>query len=320
MARPKLINGDCSALPFSRARSSTLRTSRLTTESLAEPISDQEFQLRGYVGTVILQPVELPLYDPRGVRSVTNKYEYWKDAIDGRGGVSGWMFSRKANGIVPFHSFIEQRIHTSLELNPLVVEIRAQYPEFDQEKWALAKHKAELMRRIIPDFHGKVPAQLVITVDCVATLALPGKPELLYHTISGKPAALLQLPKVIRRHEKEKALRARWNSTFEIMTDMTFSEQEHRNNVRILRWLSKIRDVHEHTHTAAEFAARLKKTKAKDSVNQVLARIGNRMNLTRSECYRYFAVAHYCGYLRWDHKFPLRPNTEFRLAIPPYRY
>jgi hypothetical protein len=320
MARPTLINGDCSALPFSRAKSLALRTSRLTPEPLTAPISDQEFQLRGYVGTAILQPVELPLYDPRGVRSVTNKYEYWKEAIDGRGGVSGWMFSRKANGIIPFHSFIEQRIHTSLELNPLVVEIRAQYPEFDQEKWALAKQRAELMHRTIPDFHGKVPAQLVITVDCVATLALPGKQELLYHTISGKPAALLQLPKVIRRHEKEKVLRARWNSTFEIMTDMTFSEQEHRNNVRILRWLSRIRDVHAHTHTAAEFAAKLKRTKAKDCVNQVLATIGNRMNLTRSECYLYFAVAHYCGYLRWDHKFPLRPNKEFRLAVPPYCY
>lgn len=320
MAQQTVINGDCSALRFSRVRSLALRASRLEADSPAPSNHDQEFRLRGYVGTVILQPVELPLYDPRGVRSVINNYEPWKDATDGRGGVSGWISSRKAKGIIPFHSFIEQRILTSLELNPLVVEIRAQYPEFDQEKWALAKQKVELMRRTIPDFHGKVRAQLVISVDCVATLALPGNQELLYHTISGKPAELLQSPKVIRRHEKEKTLRARWNSSFEIMTDMTFSKQEHRNNVRILRWLGKIRDVHEYSQIAAEFAAKLKTTKVKSSVNHVLATIGNRLKFTLSECYRYFAVAHYCGHLRWDHKYPLRPKEEFRLAVPPYRY
>jgi len=262
----------------------------------------------------------LPLYDPRGVRSVTNDYEPWKTATDGRGGVSGHIFSRKANGVIPFHSFIEQRILTSLELNPLVVEIRVQYPEFDQEKWALAKQKAELMRRTIPDFHGQVAARLIITVDCVATLALPDEQELLYHTISGKPKALLQQPNVIRRHEKEKTWRARWNSTFEIMTDLTFSGQEHGNNVRLLRWLGRIHDVHEHSAFAAEFALALKNTEMKDSVNRVLTMIGESMGLTRGKSYQNFALAHYCGHLRWDHKYALLPNSQFRLATPPYRY
>lgn len=320
MAQQTLINGDCSALRFSRARSLDLRGSKLSPAPQDNVSTSDEFRLRGYVGTAILLAVELPQFDPRGVRSVTNHYTPWKTATDGRGGVSGHMFSRKANGVIPFHSFIEQRIHTHLELNPLVVEIRAQYPEFDQNRWGAAKMQAELMRRLTPDSHGLMAANQIISLDCVATLALPGTKELLYHAISGKPDSLLLKPSVIRRHEKERMLRARWNSTFEIMTDLTFSLQEHRNNVRILRYMPRITDVHAHSAIAAKFAADLRRTSTKGSVNRVLTLIGTRMGLTRGQCYQYFAVAHYCGYLRWDHSFELRPNRQFKLATPPYRY
>ncbi|TDY87776.1 UNVERIFIED_ORG: hypothetical protein DFO49_4423 [Herbaspirillum seropedicae] len=186
-------------------------------------------------------------------------------------------------------------------MNPYVLEIRSQYPEWDRGKFA--------QRLIRGD---DIPKNGVMTIDFMLTIKLPGSSQLHYHGVSFKPYAQLELDKNPERHERERHALGLWGATHEIMTEHTFSAQEDVNNQRLFQYMLHVTDINRYALLAREFARRLLSSNATGSYDRVIAMTANLMRCSRDKGYRLYALAHFLGYLRFDHQKELLPKSPFR--------
>ncbi|WP_321952096.1 PDDEXK family nuclease [Paraburkholderia bannensis] len=295
--------GDCSHLPFSRGEAERLRQEdeQATIKVPFDPAFPEDLRLRTLAGRPILTwPATLPERDPRGVLSA-GRFECWKKASDSKVGIAGSYFTYKGAGRVAIHSHLEARLLTYFEMCPFVVEIRTQYPAWDREKYLSNCANEKRMRKTE-----------IMTIDFMLRLYIPGH-GFRYHGVSGKPSAFLKDDRVVRRHDREADNLWLWESTHEAMTEKTVPDIEYRNLRRLLASMRHTEDIGAYTLRAAELARELYATKARGPLSRVLRLMSNRFNRSTRSTYRIFAIAHFLGYLRWDHRYPLDARLPMML-------
>ncbi|BCL96047.1 hypothetical protein MAFF211491_04990 [Ralstonia solanacearum] len=299
------LAGDCSHLPYSRGDAQRIRVA--TEESVRKvpfnPDEPASLRLRHLAGRPVLDwPPTLSQYDPRGLERAA-EFECWKKASDSKVGIAGSYFSFKAGGRTACHSALEARLLRYFDMCPFVVEIRTQYPSWSREKFLRCLAQGRRM-----------PKNMVMTIDFMLTLRIPGYPFALYHGVSGKPAALLSEEKVSRRHGRESGELWQWSATHEVMTELTIPDQEHVNNRRLHAFMLHADCIERHAQHARSLADTLEATKACGPLDRVLSMVGKRFGHDRKTSYRLFAIAHFLGHLVWDHRFPLSPLQPMMLV------
>lgn len=295
--------GDCSQLPFSRGEAERIRQQdeQVDIKVPFDPAHPEELRLRTLAGRPILKwPPELPARDPRGVLSA-GRFECWKKASDSKVGIAGSFFSHKGGGSVAIHSHLEARLLTYFEMCPFVVEIRTQYPAWDRERylWSCANDKR--MRKTE-----------IMTIDFMLRLYIPGY-GFRYHGVSGKPSDFIENARVVRRHGREAANMWQWESTHEAMTELTVPEIEYKNLRRLAASMRYVDDIDAHTLKAASLARALNATSARGSLGRVLTLMSDYFGWSIELTYRNFAVAHFLGYLRWNHRHLLGAGRPMML-------
>jgi hypothetical protein len=301
--RRRVIFGDTSDLmfeaPILRAEMEMLHT----VDYIGGGKSISNRRLREMDGSPALEwPPVLSEYDPRGHRSVGNGYVPGKNAKASRKGLPGYFYSHKARGMVPHHSDLEKRLLTALELCPYVVEIRAQYQEWDEDYLA---EVAQQGRRIARN--------KIMTIDIMVTLKIPGYPDVIYHAISGKPYALVGKQENQVRHTKERNKVDGWGTTHEVMTELTISQMEYSNNLLLLAYMRNVEDIKELAESAKALADALNRTRVRGTLDRVIKIVGRRFGWDLNTGYRIFAVANFLGHLVWNHDFKLALDKPMKL-------
>lgn len=305
MANPKRkLSVGRGPLPYTPEDASYIRqTGRLDhVPSLPQPRNQSGFYLSNLTGHPLLAwPPELPRHDVRGNPSVP-EFEPWKKAQDSRIGIAGNYFSFKGGGRVPCHSSLEQVHLSCFEMNPFIVEIRAQYPEWSRSQYLQMKGNQVRM-----------PKHSLMSIDFMLTIKIPGRLGLHYHGVSTKPYELLRDPAVERRHAREKAMLAEWGCSHEIMTEHTFTTKEVRNNQRLLQFMLHTEDISTHRDEAAVLSAQLAGDNVPGSCDSKIELVAQRFGWTRDKGYRVFAIANFLGYLAIDHAYELLPEKPLHL-------
>lgn len=290
---------DSSPLPFTPADAQRIaRTGQLDAlPSIPRPGSLSNFYIEDIKGNSVLEwPRELPNYDPRGHHSAP-KFEHWKKAQDSKIGIAGNYPSFKGCGLVPCHSALERRHLSYFEMNPHVIEIRAQYPEWDRSSYRLHESLGLNM-----------PKRGLITIDFVLTLKIPGETVLRYHAVSSKPHGQLADPAVQRRHQREFDLLSRWGCTHQIMTEHSVTRRQAINCHRLFEYMRYVEDIGALRESALHMANALLSQKTRGTCDQRIKAATDRMGLCLNEGYRVFAVANFLGYLEIDQKYEILPD------------
>lgn len=260
------------------------------------------FYLADITGDTILSwPPKLPSCDPRGNPSAGN-FESWKRAQDSKVGIAGNYFSVKGRGKVPCHSSLEHGHLSCFEMNPFVVEIRTQYPEWQRGLYAELKAA-----------NARMPKRSLMTIDFMLTLQLPGRAGFSYHGISTKLAHLVSEPAVLRRHEREAALLAEWGCTHEIMTEYSYSRREIVNNRRLVQYMLHADDIPAYRDIAVSFSERIFNDKVQRSADAKIGLAAHQCGVSLNEGYRIFAIANFLGLLSVDHTYDLLPEKILHL-------
>jgi len=152
-----------------------------------------------------------------------------------------------------------------------------------------------------------------MTIDFMLTLQIPGYPFRLYHAVSGKPAALLDAPDVESRHTREANDVWAWGSTHEIMTELAVSPVENVNHRRLLSYMLHTKNIEDYVLPAAELARALTATTAKGTLDRVLTMVAKRHGWDQRTGYKIFGIAHFLGYLRWNHFHEVHRNKPMML-------
>lgn len=322
--------GDCSHLSFSTAKGEELRGIAIASglratrwypwsmravlpRSEAEPLqcrNDGELmsgdvRLRKLIGAPILSwPIELPERDRRGILSA-ERFECWKKASDSREGVAGYYYSFKARGQVALHSHLEARLLAYFEMCPFVVEIRTQYPQWDRESFLSYCREGRLF-----------PRNELMTIDFLLTLKIPGIPYRVYHGVSGKPVAHLEIEGVKRRHRREAEGLWRWGCTHEIMTEKTLSDIEYESYLRMFTHMQHVGndELGRLAGSASKMASALLATHARGPARRVVTMVGKRLGWDSTTSFRLLACALFLGYLKWDTKYLYSPVEPLMFA------
>ncbi len=299
----KLI-ADRSHLPYTPGDAARiLRTGQLEhVEHFLRPENETGFYLADLPGRPILSwPPDLPDYDPRGNPSALN-FEHWKKAQDSKIGIAGNYFSFKGHGLVPCHSALEHRHLSHFEMNPFVVEIRTQYPE-----WKLSLYQ---------EFNSmamRMPKRGLMTIDFLLTLKIPGRSGIHYHAVSTKPYEKLLQPKVQRRHEREAELLMHWGCTHEVMTEHSISLNESINNRRLFEYMRYTDDIASYRAAALDLAGALLNDVTLRTCDQKIELIAKRFGWSQNKSYRIFGIANFLGYLGLNRNYPLLPDKPLYL-------
>ncbi|QJQ03417.1 hypothetical protein C798_25230 [Herbaspirillum rubrisubalbicans Os34] len=293
--------GDTRWLPYSLADRARIQESGALDyrEPVPRPPNPTGFHIEDLKGNPILSSdIIVPRTDPRG--NVSARYfESWKKAKDSRIGIASNTYSIKGFGPVACLSDLERRVLSYLEMCPFVVEIRSQYPEWDRIK--VGKRRAA---------NTGIPKSGVMTIDFVVTYQIPGSRELRYHAISCKPYDQIFEDEVVGRHQREIALLSIWNCTHQIMTEHSITDIQDRNNQRFMQLMLHTENVYSCAENAMKLANRLNKVSIQGDYDFVLAVIGDEYGWDLNTSYKYFGVAIFLGYLKYDHSKEFLPESE----------
>lgn len=204
--------------------------------------------------------------------------------------------------MVPCHSNLEYAHLICFEMNPFVVEIRNQYPEWNRAKYLELK-----------EIGARMPKKSLITIDFVLTLKIPGRTGFHYHGISTKPYSLLSQKSVKQRHEREEKMLAEWGCTHEIMTEYTFTENEVINNQRLAQYMLHTANIEEHEGEAEALAEVLQQSTEKQSYDFKMENMAEIFGWTRDKAYKILAIANFLGIISIDHEDEIFPEAPFRL-------
>lgn len=271
------------------------RTGKLEyVEFVPRPENETGFYLADLSGCPILSwPPELPKFDPRG-HPAAGSFIHWKKAQDSKVGIPGNYFSFKGGGLIPCHSALEHRHLSHFEMNPFVVEIRTQYPEWNSSLyWEYRKMGM------------RMPKRALMTIDFLLTLKIPGRASLHYHAVSTKPHEFLQNPAVQKRHKREVASVTLWGCTHEVMTQHSVTDMEAINNCRLFEYMREVDDIASYRSVAIDMATALLSDPTTGTCDQKIGRASKRFGWTLNEGYRIFAIANFLGYLSLNHEFEL---------------
>jgi hypothetical protein len=271
--------------------------------TFSKPPNLSGFSLEDLRGRPILSwPPELPDFDPRGHPSAP-KFQHWKKAQDSKIGIAGNYFSFKGGGLVPCHSALERCHLSHFEMNPFVVEIRCQYPEWERSIY-----------RLYESMGLNIPKNKLMTIDFVLTLKIPGRTGFHYHAVSTKPYEKLMLPAVLRRHAREFNLLRRWGCTHEIMTEHSITRREGINCRRLLEYMRYVEDIGSYQSAALNMANAFFSRTVRGTCDWEIGAVSSHFGWNLNEGYRIFAIANFLGYLALNHDYKILPDHPLVLA------
>lgn len=195
----------------------------------------------------------------------------------------------------------EMRAIYAFNFNPYVVDIREQYPFYEQGAYNRARLRGEKMRR-----------SDIMTVDIVLTLALPPDNRLHYHVVSLKDANA-HLDKAVwheQRRERDESRARGW--TWQLLRGDRFSRRAWGNHAVMQTWIANV-DVWPHQDEAAEFAVHLLSRSRRGTLGDILRRRARYLGITSHWATELFAIAACFGYLYVDHSEELRLDKPLHL-------
>jgi len=198
-------------------------------------------------------------------------------------------------------SLNEMRALLAFNFNPYVVDIRDQYPVYDQEAYNCAKRNGVRM-----------PINSVMTYDIVLTLVLPPHYLLHYHGVSIKDAGdeLSQADWNRQEREHAKFLERGW--TWELLRGDQFTKRAFGNHALMKSWIANVY-VWNLYEEAAILAARLKTRSQRGTLDDILNRHARHMGVSFDHAFELFSVAVSFGHLYIDHSEDLRVDKPLHL-------
>jgi hypothetical protein len=195
----------------------------------------------------------------------------------------------------------EMRPLYAFSFNPYVIDIRDQYPIYDQETYNRARRKGNSMS--ICD---------VITLDIILTLVLPPDNRLHYHAVSIKDGTD-ELDDATRERLKreENEIKARgW--TYELLRGSQFDMLAWGNHAVMKTWVANV-NVWRHYDEASNFASRLLTRSSRGTLDDIQNRHARHLGISLDWAYELLAVAACFGFLYPDHREPLRTDKRLHL-------
>jgi TnsA endonuclease N terminal. len=244
--------------------------------------------------------VALPFRDAFGVPH-GDRYVPMRDAADMN------IATRVSFGALKFgraHQALamnEMRPLYAFSFNPYVIDIRDQYPVYDQKKYNEARMRG---RRMSVDD--------VMTLDIVLTLVLPPDHRLHYHAVSIKDGAgeFDDATKTRLRKEERKIEARGW--TYELLRGNQFDALAWGNHAVMKTWVANV-DVWRHYDEASAFARRLLVRSLRGTLDDIMNRHARHLGISLDWCYELFAVAVCFGFLYPDHRQALRTDKQLHL-------
>ncbi|AOI60674.1 hypothetical protein WI26_24315 [Burkholderia diffusa] len=189
----------------------------------------------------------------------------------------------------------------AFNFNPYAVDIRDQYPVYDQEAYNRAKRNGIRM-----------PINSVMTYDIVLTLVLPPDYRLHYHGISIKDARDELTQQDWNRQEREHARFLERGWTWELLRGDRFTKRAFGNHALMKTWIANV-DVWNHYEEAAILATRLKTRSQRGTLDDILNRHARYMGINCDHAFELFSTAVSFGFLYIDHSEDLRVDKPLHL-------
>ncbi|WP_155770750.1 TnsA endonuclease N-terminal domain-containing protein [Burkholderia multivorans] len=198
-------------------------------------------------------------------------------------------------------SLNELRAMLAFNFNPYVVDIRDQYPVYDQEDYNRAKRNGMRM-----------PINRVMTYDIVLTVVLPPDCRLHYHGISIKDAGDELTQADWNRQKREQDIFRERNWTWELLRGNQFTRRAYGNHSLMKTWIANV-DVWNHYEEAVILAARLKTRSQRGTLDDILNRHARHMGISCNHAFELFSTAVSFGHLYIDHSKDLRVDKPLHL-------
>ncbi|MFP6560822.1 hypothetical protein WJ542_21350 [Paraburkholderia sp. B3] len=196
----------------------------------------------------------------------------------------------------------EMRPLYAFSFNPYVIDIRDQYPVYDQQTYNRARSEGRSMSVFE-----------LMTLDIVLTLVLPPDYRLHYHTVSIKDGTeeFDQATKERLRREEAEIVARGW--TYELLRGDQFDVLAWGNHALMKTWVANL-DVWQRYDDAFRFACRLLTRSSRGTLDDILNRHARHLGISLNRAYELFAVAVCFGFLYPDHREPLRTDKPLHLV------
>lgn len=244
--------------------------------------------------------VALPFRDAFGVPH-GDRYMPMRDASDinlaTRASFGALKFRRAHQAL----ALNEMRPLYAFSFNPYVIDIRDQYPIYDQKKYNEARMCGT-----------SISSEDVMTLDIILTLVLPPDYRLHYHAVSIKDGTN-ELDAATRKRlqrEQKKVEDRGW--TYELLRGNQFDVLAWGNHAVMKTWITNV-DVWRHYDQAFIFARRLLSHSTRGTLDDVMTRHARHLGMSLNWCYELFAVAVCFGFLYPNHREPLRTDKQLNL-------
>lgn len=247
----------------------------------------------------LVWPPRLPLRDARGIPH-GNQYVPFRRATDSKQGVGLEVPHVRWKRRCSLLSLQELYAAYTFSFDGRILDAREQYPFYCEDRIARRIERGE-----------RIMANEVATLDFVLTLFVNGR--YVYHAVSIKPAAQMDEPEVIRRHEREEAFCKRQGWGWESMSESSLLKVDFSNHALLAGWLKATR-LEDLMPLIPEFAARVIRSQASGSTERLLSLVTNRMGISLDDGYRLFAGSVSLGWIRLCRGRPLRVHLP-----PPIR-
>ncbi|MHA6881758.1 TnsA endonuclease N-terminal domain-containing protein [Ralstonia pseudosolanacearum] len=247
-------------------------------------------------GAPLVWPPRLPLRDSRGIPH-GGQYVPFKRAVDSKQGVGLEVphvrWKRRCT-LLSLHEFYAAY---AFSFDGRIVDAREQYPFYAEDRIARRIEQGE-----------RIPVNELATLDFVLTLLVRG--QLVYHAVSIKPAARIDEPAVVRRHEREEAFCKRQGWSWESMSESAFNAVDFRNHALLATWLKATR-LDDLMPLIPDFSRRVLRSQVSGSTERLLRLVTNRMAIGLNDGYRLFAAAVSLGWIR------LYSGRSLDVHLPP---
>lgn len=242
----------------------------------------------------------LPHRDPFGVPHGRH-YAPLREAADNSFATRASFGSIKVRRVHEALSLNELRAMLAFNFNPYVVDIRDQYPVYDQEDYNRAKRNGMRM-----------PINSVMTYDIVLTIVLPPDYQLHYHGISIKDANDDLTQADWNRQKREHDIFRVRGWTWELLRGDHFTKRAYGNHSLMKAWIANV-DVWNHYEEAAMLATRLKTRSQRGTLDDILNRNARHMGISCNHAFELFSAAVSFGFIYIDHSEDLRVDKPLHL-------
>ncbi|MCX5543872.1 hypothetical protein M3A49_31060 [Paraburkholderia sp. CNPSo 3076] len=198
-------------------------------------------------------------------------------------------------------SLNEMRAIYAFSFNPYVIDIREQYPVYNQEAYNRARLAGSRM-----------PKSQIMRYDVVLTLVLPPDSYLHYHGVSIKDGNERFGSRVIKRHQRESDNFAARGWTWESLLGSQLTKLAYGNHALMQTWIANA-DIRSLYDEAGILAMRLQTRSLRGTLHDILERHARHLGISLDHAFELFAVAVSFGFLWIDDSQYLRVDRPLGL-------